>query len=267
MSTADQREQFKRYKQDVERRGKPFYPFAMFHDTVMSFVVVLVIVALAAIWYYTSGEEAGEAGLLGPRYTEEADPGTTSFVPRPDWYFFFLFYLLRIFKWPESVFLGTVGIPTILLILLFAVPFLDRRRERRLVRRPVAVVAALLVIASMGILTYKGATAEEPTDANTEAWIQENNLPEEAAPGARLFAEVGCINCHTYLSEGAQGPGPELTDIGTRKRGVEYWIRWIRNPDEVKPGSQMPGFPTLTEEQLRELGVFLEASKGAGGGE
>jgi menaquinol-cytochrome c reductase cytochrome b/c subunit len=264
MSNPEQREQFNRYKDDVQRRGKAFYPHAMFHDTVMSLVVVSVIVALAAIWYYTSGEEPGEAGLLGPRYTEEADPGTTSFVPRPDWYFFFLFYLLRIFKWPESVILGTIGIPTIALILLFAVPFLDRRRERRLVRRPVAIVASLLVIASMGILTYKGATAEEPSDVNIEAIAQEANLPEDAVPGLTLFAEVGCMNCHTYLSEGAQGPGPELTDVGTQGQGVDYWVRWVRNPQEVKPGAAMPGFPNLTDQQLREIAVFLEASKGGG---
>ena len=130
------RAEFARYKQDVKERGKPFFPFAMFHDTVMSMVVVSVIAGLACIWYFTSGEEPGDAGLLGPRYTEEANPATISFVPRPDWYFYFLFYLLRIFKWPESVILGTVGIPTICLILLFAVPFIDKRRERRLSHRP-----------------------------------------------------------------------------------------------------------------------------------
>ena len=132
--------QFKRYKEDVEKRGKPFFPYAMFHDTVMSLVVVCVIVGLACVWYFTR-VRAGDSGLLGPRYTEEADPGTPSFMPRPDWYFYFLFYLLRIFKWPESVVLGTVGIPTIALILLLALPFLDRRLERRLARRPVAVSA------------------------------------------------------------------------------------------------------------------------------
>src|SRR5262245_64917294 len=116
----------------------------MFHDTVMSFVVVLVIIGLACVWYFTSDEGAGESGILGPRYTDEADPGTTSFVPRPDWYFYFLFYLLRIFKWPNTVVLGTVGIPTIALILLIMVPFMDRRMERRLSRRPVAVVASIL---------------------------------------------------------------------------------------------------------------------------
>ena len=54
-----------------------------------------------------------EAGVLGPEYTEKADPATVSFIPRPDWYFYFLFYLLRIFEWPATVVLATVGIPTI----------------------------------------------------------------------------------------------------------------------------------------------------------
>ena len=82
-------------------------------------------------------------------------------MPRPDWYFYFLFYLLRIFKWPDSVILGTVGIPTIIMVLMLALPFLDRRRERRLSRRPVAVVITILTVIAMGTLTYKGATAKE----------------------------------------------------------------------------------------------------------
>ncbi|MDQ3670810.1 MAG: c-type cytochrome [Actinomycetota bacterium] len=266
MSTEEQKEQFKRYKEDVERRGKSFYPHAMFHDTVMSFVVVLVIAALAAIWHYTSSEEPADAGLLGPRYHEEADPGTTSFLPRPDWYFYFLFYLLRIFKWPESVFLGTVGVPTILLIILLLVPFFDRRRERRLIRRPVAVVASLLVIASMGILTYKGATAEEPSAIGAEALLAANGIPAEdetLVQGADLFAKVGCLNCHTYASQGAAGPGPELTEVGNKGRGVDYWKDWIRDPSALG-GEGMPGFPTLEDAQLEALGEFLEASKGGG---
>src|ERR671930_2582152 len=167
MAAIDERRAgFQKYKADVKARGKPFYPYAMFHDTVMSLVVVSVIIGLACVWYFTSGENpescgSGDSCLLGPRYAEPADPGTTNFVPRPDWYFYFLFYLLRIFKWPDTVILGTVGIPTLLLILAFALPFLDVRRERRLPRRPVAVVAAILLALSMGVLTYKGATAKE----------------------------------------------------------------------------------------------------------
>jgi len=159
----ERRAQFKRYKEDVKKRGKPFYPYAMFHDTVMSLVVVSVIVGLATIWKWTSfapHHDGTHQGLLGPEYTAPADPGTTNFVPRPDWYFYFLFYLLRIFKWPETVFLGTVGVPNICLVLLLALPFIDLRRERRLSRRPVALVALLLTILSMAVLTWMGATAK-----------------------------------------------------------------------------------------------------------
>jgi menaquinol-cytochrome c reductase cytochrome b/c subunit len=267
----EQRRQFELYKKDVQTRGKAFFPHAMFHDTVMSFVVVCVIVGLASLWYFTSSEEAGDSGVLGPRYTAEADPGTTSFIPRPDWYFFFLFYLLRIFKWPESVFLATVGIPTILLILLVLIPFYDRRRERRLARRPVAVVAALLVIASMGVLTYKGATARESlASENVGAvpeWVQTQGLSDTGEEGARIFALVGCLGCHTYLSAGSPNLGaPDLTTEGTKGRGIEFQIDHLKCPSCVNPGSPMPAFDNFTDEQYNQLATFLEESKGPGGG-
>jgi menaquinol-cytochrome c reductase cytochrome b/c subunit len=271
MSTEQERAEFKRYKEDVQTRGKQFHPWAMFHDTVMSLVVVCVIIALACIWYFTAGEEPGDAGILGPRYTEEADPGTTSFIPRPDWYFFFLFYLLRIFKWPESVVLGTVGIPTIALIFLILVPFLDRRRERRLLRRPVAVVGALLVIASMGILTYKGATAEESLASENveqvDSWVETQGLSEEGREGALLFAQSGCQSCHTYLGSGSANLGaPDLSEIGADGRTPEQFAEYVANPAEF--GNQvMPAYESLGEENLMLLGTFLSESKGEGGGE
>jgi menaquinol-cytochrome c reductase cytochrome b/c subunit len=268
--TEVERRDFELYKEDVQRRGKPLFPYAMFHDTVMSVVVVCVITALACLWYFTTSEEAGDSGILGPRYTDEADPGTTEFIPRPDWYFFFLFYLLRIFKWPESVVLATVGIPTILLILLFAVPFLDRGRERRLSRRPVAVVAAALTIASMGVLTYKGATAEESlASENVELvgqWVERQGLDDRARQGALIFAEAGCMSCHTYLGAGSSNLGaPDLTDEGTKGRGIEWQIAHLKCPDCETPGSQMPPFTDFTDEQYQQLAQFLEQSKGPQG--
>jgi hypothetical protein len=261
----ERRAEFARYKDDVKREGKPFFPYAMFHDTVMSLVVVAVIIGLACIWYFTSGEEPGDAGILGPRYTDEADPATTQFVPRPDWYFYFLFYLLRIFKWPESVVLGTVGIPTIALILLLAMPFIDRRRERRLLHRPVAVIAALLVIASMAVLTWKGATVKEAlagdVESRVDGWMEENNLPAEARPGALLFADSGCLNCHTYLGDGSPNLGaPDLTEEGLRNRGIEWQIGHLKDPPAFTPGSPMPPFPNFSDQEYQDLAVFLEAS-------
>ena len=124
----EKRAEFKRYKEDVKKEGKPFFPYAIYHDTIMSLVVVVLIIFLVVIWKFTSDD--GDVGVLGPLYTDKADPATTNFVPRPDWFFYFLFYLLRIFKWPETVVLGTVGVPTLLLVLLIGLPFFDRRPER-----------------------------------------------------------------------------------------------------------------------------------------
>ena len=265
----ERRAAHQRYKEDVERRGKAFFPHAMFHDTVMSLVVVTVIIGLAIVWYYDA--DGTEAGILGPHFTDEADPGTTDFIPRPDWYFYFLFYLLRIFKWPDSVILGTVGIPTILLVILIALPFIDVRPERRLSRRPVAVVTFILVVISMGVLTYKGATAEEALggdEALIDEWMEGNNLPEEARAGATLFAEAGCMQCHTYMGAGSANLGaPDLTDVGAQGRGVDYFQRYVADPSQFG-NNVMPKYgETFSEEQLRDIAIFLDASKGGGGGE
>jgi menaquinol-cytochrome c reductase cytochrome b/c subunit len=272
MSDLDERrEGFKRYKEDVQKRGKPFYPYAMFHDTVMSLVVVCVIVALAAIWKFTAHHTGGDySGWLGAVYADKADPGTVNFVPRPDWYFYFLFYLLRIFKWPPTVILGTVGIPTILLVLMLALPFIDKRRERRLSRRPVAVVAAVLVVISMGTLTYKGATAKEALASEllglVPTWAQKEGFANNptAVAGAKLFAQSACLNCHTYNNVGGSQLGaPNLTAEGSKHKGIQFQINHLKCPSCVNPGSPMPSFAGFTDQQLKELATFLEASKGA----
>jgi menaquinol-cytochrome c reductase cytochrome b/c subunit len=268
----ERRAQFKRYKEDVKRRGKPFYPYAMFHDTVMSFVVVSVIIGLAAVWYFTTGEDPntcgkGDSCLLGPRYAEPADPGTTNYVPRPDWYFYFLFYLLRIFKWPDSVILGTVGVPTLLLIVAFALPFVDLRRERRLLRRPVAVVAAVLVVLSMGVLTYKGAVAKEALASEVvqavPTWAQRQGFQgnESALAGARIFASSGCTACHTYLGTGSSNQGaPDLSAEGTKGRSKQNLMSYVRDPSQFG-NTVMPKFG-FSDEELGQLADFLLASKG-----
>ena len=263
----ERRAQYKRYKEDVDREGKPFYPYAMFHDTVMSLVVVAVIVVLACVWYFTA--DGTTPGEIGPWYAEKADPGTTSFIPRPDWYFYFLFYLLRIFEWPETVFIATVGIPTIAIILLLGLPFYDRRTERRPLRRPVAMVAATLTVIAIGVLTYKGATATEALGSElvglVPEWAEEQGFAgnQQAEAGATLFAETGCLQCHTYLGQGAGNLGaPDLSEIG-QSNDQEFFVRFLTNPAAF--GNQVMGsYSYLGQENLEALGTFLEASKGEG---
>jgi menaquinol-cytochrome c reductase cytochrome b/c subunit len=267
----ERRRVFQQYKEDVKERGKPFYPYAMLHDTIMSLVVVSVIAGLAIVWKYsTPGDHHNtDPGWLGRLYDEPADPGTINFVPRPDWYFYFLFYLLRIFKWPSTVVIGTVGLPTVLLVLLLAIPFIDVRAERRLLRRPVAIVAAILVVISMGVLTFKGATAKEALGSelvgHVPAWAAKEGFTgnQKAVAGAKLFAVAGCLNCHLYIGDGGRNLGaPELTAEGAKNKGAAFQIAHLKCPACVNPGSQMPSFAGLGDNRLKLLATFLEASKG-----
>jgi cytochrome c553 len=267
----ERRRIFHQYKEDVQERGKPFFPYAMWHDTIMSFVVVCVIIGLAIVWRYSTpgNHHSTEAGWLGKLYDAPADPGTINFVPRPDWYFYFLFYLLRIFKWPETVILGTVGIPTILLVLMLALPFIDLRSERRLLRRPVALVAAVLVVLSMGVLTYKGATAKEALASEVvqavPSWAKKEGFAgnPQALAGAKLFASSGCTACHTYLGTGSSNLGaPELSSEGSKHKGIQFQISHLKCPSCVNSGSPMPSFKSFSDADLKKIATFLEASKG-----
>jgi menaquinol-cytochrome c reductase cytochrome b/c subunit len=268
----ERRRVYQQYKADVKERGKPFFPYAMWHDTVMSFVVVCVIIGLTIVWKYsTPGDHhSTDPGWLGKLYDNPADPGTINFVPRPDWYFYFLFYLLRIFKWPETVILGTIGIPTIALVLLLALPFIDLRVERRLLRRPVAIIAAILVVISMGVLTFKGAVAKEALGSellgHVSSWSKKEGYAGNptAIKGAKLFAVSGCLNCHIYNGDGGSNLGaPELTAEGSKNKGIAFQIAHLKCPACVNSGSPMPSFAGLGDARLKQIATFLEASKGA----
>jgi len=165
------------------------------------------------------------------------------------------------------VILGTVGIPTIIMVLMIALPFVDTRRERRLSRRPVAVVITILTVIAMGTLTYKGATAKEALASETlsavGSWVKKEGLPASAVPGAKLFAQSGCLTCHTYLGTGSSNLGaPDLSKEGSKGRGLQFQINHLKCPSCVTPGSPMPPFASLGADNIRKIAIFLEASKG-----
>ena len=140
---AREKEQYLREYSILKSQGKPFFPYAIAKDGAMACVTLAVIIAMSILF----GAE------LGPK----ADPTTTTYTPRPEWYFFFLFELLRVVKPPELVFLATIGIPTICLVLLLLLPFIDRSPERNPLRRPIATTAGIATIAAMAYLTILGA--------------------------------------------------------------------------------------------------------------
>ena len=150
-----EKEQYLREYAVLKAQGKPFFPYAVAKDGAMAVIVMAVIIFLALMF----GAE------LGPK----ADPTTTTYVPRPDWYFFFLFEVLRVMRnVPKFTPMATIGVPTICMILLFLLPFYDRSPERRPERRPIATLTGIVVIATMAFLTYEGAnTVPEQQIAST----------------------------------------------------------------------------------------------------
>src|SRR5437868_10747749 len=148
--TAREKERYLREYYILKGQGKPFFPYAVAKDGAMACVVLLVIILMSIV--------------LGAELGPKADPTTTTYTPRPEWYFFFLFELLRVIKPPEYVALATIGIPTVCMILLFLLPFYDRGPERRPERRPVATLTAILIISAMAYLTYEGAKTGAPTE-------------------------------------------------------------------------------------------------------
>ncbi|HEY6780722.1 MAG TPA: hypothetical protein VI111_07205, partial [Thermoleophilaceae bacterium] len=148
---AHDKEQYLREYSILMGQGKPFFPYAVAKDGLMA-MLVLTIVILMSIFL---GAE------LGPK----ADP-TTTYVPRPEWYYFFLFEVLRVIKPASLVALATIGVPTICMILLFLLPFYDRSPERRIERRPIALAAGLTTIVAMAFLTYSGASTGSPNSVD-----------------------------------------------------------------------------------------------------
>jgi cytochrome c oxidase subunit II len=102
-----------------------------------------------------------------------------------------------------------------------------------------------------------------PLGGQVQTWARQERLPPAALPGARVFATAGCTACHTYAGSGHANLGaPDLTAYGRRRLGVAFDIHFLRCPSCVKPGSPMPRFDVLGRKRLRQLAVFLEASKG-----
>ena len=132
----EKRAEFKRYKEDVAKEGKPFFPYAILHDTIMSLVVVAVIIGLAVIWKFTSDD--GDVGVLGPLYTDKADPGTTNFVPGPTGSSISSSTCSASSNGPRP----SCSAPSASrrsCCPLIMLPFYDRRPERAVLRRPVAL--------------------------------------------------------------------------------------------------------------------------------
>jgi menaquinol-cytochrome c reductase cytochrome b/c subunit len=225
-----QKEQYLREYEVLKKRGKPFFPYAILKDSAMALIVFCVIATMAIV--------------LGAEQGPKVDPTTTTYVPRPEWYFFFLFEVLRVIKPNELVPIATVGIPTLCMVLLLLLPFYDRNPERRPERRPVATTAGIMTIIAMAYLTFLGASAGSPTEIDLA-------VPPQFEAGKQVAAQSGCLACHKFGDNGNSGPGPELTHIGAKlpAAAIERTL--------INPAGIMPKYGTLPPEKFDSLVKFL----------
>jgi quinol-cytochrome oxidoreductase complex cytochrome b subunit len=218
----------------LKKQGKPFFPYAVMKDSTMALIVVGVIIVMALV--------------LGAEQGPKADPTTTTYTPRPEWYFFFLFEVLRVIKPPELVPLATIIIPTIAMVLLLLLPFYDRGPERRPERRPVAMSAMALTVVVMAYLTYAGANAGPPSEIDLQ-------VPREYEAGKEVVAQSGCLACHKIGENGNGALGPDLTEVGARIPRNAILRSLVAGP------GIMPSFENLGQKKLNEVADFLSYLK------
>jgi mono/diheme cytochrome c family protein len=168
MDEQEKKEYLESYKEDKEH-GIPFFPDALFKDAVVSLIIFLILVALA---YF-----------VGVPLEERANPADANYTPRPEWYFLFLFQLLKYFPGDYEV-IGVVLIPTLAILGLFLLPFIDRGAKRHFSNRPIVTIVATLSIVGILMLTYLSISEAPP--------------PVLASTGdetAALYAQ-NCAGCH-----------------------------------------------------------------------
>jgi ubiquinol-cytochrome c reductase cytochrome b subunit len=218
---------------------KKFYPEQVFKDTVAIFIAFVVLFALAV--------------TVRVPLERLADPTDTSYIPRPDWYFLFLFQTLKVFEGPLEV-VGSVILPTIAILALFLIPFVDRGAARRVRRRTVAMAGVALVALGWTGLTVQAirTTPASPvvdvtSTEGPEEWQQLS--PDELA-GIGYYRTENCASCHA----GENKLGPDLAQ--GKKRTAAWLVDHFKRPAQVVPGSSMPAIH-LSDAQLTSLASFL----------
>jgi mono/diheme cytochrome c family protein len=202
-------EQKKLYKEKYsqeKQKGVKFWPDIIYKDLVIS-ISLFIILLILATWVGVSQEP-------------KADPSDSAYIPRPEWYFLFLFQMLKYF--PGSIeWLGTTLIPIIAVLALFLLPFFDRNPHRYWKARPWAISIMSVAVVGIVLLTILAVATTPPQEVT--GTIAET-IPEQIIAGQDLYS-VNCTECH-----GADGEGGVIQGV----EGLEgYDMKPINSKDEM----------------------------------
>jgi len=166
---------------EAKKRGIPFFPDAIFQDAV---VMLIVFVVLAVLSY-----------IFGSPLEARANPVDSTYTPRPEWYFLFIFQLLKYFPGSLEV-IGVVIIPTLAILGLAALPYLDRSDRRYRTSRPWVMGTVTFSVIGIGALSLLSILSQPPPGGQTTG-----------DQVAALYAD-NCAGCH-----GASVSAPPGTDL------------------------------------------------------
>jgi ubiquinol-cytochrome c reductase cytochrome b subunit len=237
------------YEELVKKDGAPFVPYAVWKDLYFAAFILLAVAACAAYF-----------GPFGP--SGRPDPTIIQTVPRPDYFFLWLYALLSLL--PPSLETPALLIgPVVVILALILLPFLFGEGEKSWRRRPIAVMSILLIAVSLGTLTHLSGFT--PWSPHMNAWsgdpVPAQFLHGTSAlqrQGALVFQVKQCRNCHSLGESGGQR-GPALDSVAVRLTHDQL-IRQV-----IQGGGNMPAYgKNLSPAETTALVAFLETLRPAG---
>lgn len=246
---ADRPKQYPKDYSEYPGKTEAFFPDFLLREWMVAVVVLVGFMSLVF---------AHEAPL-----EDIADPTNTSYVPLPDWYFLFLYQLLK-YDWSSGALtpIGTVIIPGIAFGALLLAPWLDTGKERRPSRRPVATGSMLLALAAVVFLTWAAVDEHDKNELAQGGAQGEQNVEivNPDSEGYEIYQGASCVTCHASDLSGATAP--PLLGVGD-KYGKDEIIDIINNGI-----GNMPAQSDAVEEDAKEkLAAWLAQQKAEGGGE
>lgn len=218
-------------------RGPRFWPEVIAEDAVASLVVFMILLVLIAV--------------LGVQTEARADPTDTTYIPRPEWYFMFLFQLVKYF--PGNLeWVGVLVIPGLFVLMLFLLPFLSGGPERRAFKRPLGTALAGVILVGTAGLTVLAYESTPPSVVVERGSV----LTSQQLRGRQLIAQQGCTSCHVIGGQGAH-KGPPLDGVGERMTAGDIHF-FMENPKALNPAASMPPvIPPMTHEDVEAITQYL----------
>jgi len=245
----EQKQEYKRKYEQAKQDGVKFWPDIIYKDLLMSFALFILLIGLAT--------------FLGVKPEPKADPGDSSYIPRPEWYFLFLFEFLK-FVPGEIEWVGTFLIPAAAVLALFALPFLDKNHLRFWKNRLTGISIMGLVVLGMVGLTIRSVLTTPEQEEGTAA----NTVIEQIVVGQELYG-LYCVECHGPDGEGGVISGVEGLE-GVELKSISSRDEMYTRSDEtleaiIDYGQQDLGMPPyglayggeLKKSEIEALAVFM----------